>query len=73
MITLLISLLVLCLIFAIAWWILNMIPVPAQFKWIVQVIFAIIFLIALVSLLTGGWGFPSQPRAANGRYVRRLA
>ncbi|HTF70897.1 MAG TPA: hypothetical protein VK638_50330 [Edaphobacter sp.] len=58
MISLLISLLFLCLIFAIFWWILRMIPVPAPFAWVVQVIFAIVFLIALVSLLTGSWGFP---------------
>lgn len=54
MISLLISLLVLVLVFAIFWWILSLIPVPAPFAWIVQVIFAIVFLIALVELLTGG-------------------
>lgn len=54
MLSLLISLLVLCLILAVFWWILGMIPIPPQFKWIVQVIVAIVFLIALIELLTGG-------------------
>jgi hypothetical protein len=58
MISVLISLLILCMIFAIFWWILSLIPVPPQFKWIVQVIAAIFFLIAIVSMLSGGWGFP---------------
>lgn len=54
MISLLISLLILCLILGIFWWILSMIPIPPQFKWVVQVIVAIVFLIALIELLTGG-------------------
>jgi hypothetical protein len=55
MLSLLVSLLVLLVIFAIVWWILSMIPVPAQFAWIVRVVFAIIFLIAMIELLTGGY------------------
>lgn len=54
MLSLLISLLILVLIFAVFWWILGMIPVPAEFAWIVRVIFAIVFLIALIELLTAG-------------------
>ena len=42
MLSMLISLLVLVLICAIVWWILSMIPIPAQFRWVVNVIFAII-------------------------------
>lgn len=54
LISLLISLLIVGLILAVFWWILGMIPIPPQFKWIVQVIVAIVFLIALIELLTGG-------------------
>jgi hypothetical protein len=54
MLSLLVSLLILLVIMAVIWWILSMIPIPAPFVWIVRVIFAIIFLIALISLLTGG-------------------
>ena len=57
MLSLLISLLILLVIFAVVWWILSMIPVPPPFVWIVRVIFAIIFLICLVELLTGGLSF----------------
>ncbi len=53
MLSLLISLLILLVIFSVIWWILTMIPVPPPFVWIVRVIFAIIFLICLISLLTG--------------------
>jgi hypothetical protein len=58
MISLLISLLILLVIFALIWWIISLIPIPPPFTWVVQVIFAIFLLIALVSLLTGSWGFP---------------
>jgi len=52
------SALILCLILGIVWWIITMIPVPAPMVWVVRVIFAIICLIALISLLTGSWAFP---------------
>lgn len=59
MLSILVSLLILLVIFAIVWWILSMIPVPPPFVWIVRVIFAIIFLIALIALLTGSYSlFP---------------
>lgn len=59
MISLLISLLVLILIFAIVWWILSLIPVPPQFRWIAQVVLGIILLLCLLGFLTGGIGFPA--------------
>ena len=34
MLSLLVTLLILLVIFAIFWWILSMIPIPPQFKWI---------------------------------------
>lgn len=55
MLSLLVSLLILLVIMAVIWWILSMIPIPEPFVWIVRVIFAIIFLIALISLLTGSF------------------
>ena len=58
MLSLLISLLILCLILGIVWWILSMIPIPPPFVWVVRVVFAIICLIALISLFTGSWAFP---------------
>lgn len=59
MLGLLISLLIVCLILAICWWILSMIPIPPPMVWVVRVIFAIIALIVLLSLLFGGWTFPA--------------
>ncbi len=54
MISILISLLILCIILAVFWWILSMIPIPEPFRWVVNVIIAIVFLIALIELLNGG-------------------
>jgi hypothetical protein len=61
MLSLLVSLLVLLIIFAVIWWILGMIPIPPQFAWIVRVVFAIIFLIAMIELLTGGYTIIGHP------------
>ena len=55
MLSLLVTLLILLVIFAVFWWILSMIPIPPQFKWIVNVIVGIIFLICIISLLTGNF------------------
>jgi len=54
----LISLLILLVIFAIGWYIIGMIPIPPQLRWIVNVVFAVIFLICMISLLMGYWSFP---------------
>ena len=58
LISLLISLIVLGLILWILWWILSMIPVPPPFAVAIRVVFGLICLIALLSLLFGGWSFP---------------
>ena len=58
MLSMLISLLILCLILGIFWWVLTLIPFPAPIAWVPKVIFAIICLICLITLLTGSWSFP---------------
>lgn len=58
LIGLLISLIILGIVLWILWWILTMIPVPAPFAWVVKVLFALICLLAILSLLFGGWSFP---------------
>jgi hypothetical protein len=58
LISLLISLLVLGLILWLCWWVITLIPLPAPFQVAARVIFALICLIALLSLLFGGWSFP---------------
>ena len=54
MLGLLVTLLIICLIFGIVYWILGMIPIPPQFKWVVNVILAVAFLIVIIDLLLGG-------------------
>ena len=55
MLGLFVTLLIVLVIFAIFWWILQQIPIPPQFKWIVNVVIGIIFLICVISLLTGNF------------------
>jgi hypothetical protein len=64
---LLISLIVLAIVLAVLWWIITMIPVPPPLVWIIRVMFALICLIALLSLLFGGWTFPFAGHGYIGR------
>ena len=61
MIGLLINLLILLLIFGVAWWILTLIPLPPPFAMIVRVVFALILLLVLIEWLLplgAGWHGP---------------
>ena len=51
MISILVTLLIIALIFGVAWWIIGLIPLPPPFKMIAQVVLALIFLIVLIELL----------------------
>ena len=48
--SILISLLVLVLIFALVWWVLDQIPLPAPFGMIVRVIVGVIMIVYLLNL-----------------------
>lgn len=58
MLSLLISLLIVAVILGVMWVILSKIPIPAEIKWLVDVVFLIIALVAVVSILGGYWSFP---------------
>ena len=51
MISVLITILIMCIVFGVIWWILTLIPLPAPFARIAQVVVALIFLIWLLYLL----------------------
>ena len=51
MISVLITILIMCLVLGVIWWILTLIPLPAPFARIAQVVVALIFLIWLLYLL----------------------
>lgn len=51
MLSLLITILVVCIIFALIWWILTQIPLPAPFAQIVRVVVVVIFCIWLIYML----------------------
>lgn len=54
MIGLLINLLILVLVFGVAWWIITLIPLPPPFGLVAQVVLALILLIILIDFLLGG-------------------
>lgn len=60
LIGLLVSLIVLGLILAVAWWCVSMVlpSLPPPIQLAVKVVFALIVLVALLTLLFGGWSFP---------------
>jgi hypothetical protein len=51
---LLLTLLIYLLILAVVYWVITIIPLPAPFKTIALVIFAILVIVVLFNLLTGG-------------------
>lgn len=62
MLTLLVSLILLLVIFGIVYWIVGQIPVPPDFRWIVNVAIGLIFLLAVIGLFWGGYSFfPGHP------------
>jgi len=62
MISFLVTILVMCIIFGLIWWILSIVPLPAPFAQIVRVVLAVIMVIWLIYLLLplagGGFGHP---------------
>lgn len=54
MLALLVTLIVWGVILAIIWWAISQIPVPPPFAWVIRVVFALIVIIMLIQILTGG-------------------
>jgi hypothetical protein len=57
MLSILVTLLIVCLIFGVVYWIISLIPLPAPFGRVAQVIVAVIFLIYLLYMLLPYAGF----------------
>lgn len=53
MLALLINLIVILLVLGVVWWIITLLPLPAPFPLIIQVVFVLIALIVVVDLLLG--------------------
>jgi hypothetical protein len=51
MISLLVTLMVLLLILAIAWWAISQLPLPDPFRWVAIVLIALIAILVLLHLL----------------------
>ena len=58
LIGLLITVIILGLIFYVAYWVLAKIPLPAPFNVVAQVVLGLIVLVVLLSLLFGGISVP---------------
>lgn len=62
MLSILVTILVMCLIFGLIWWIISLIPLPAPFGQVARVVIAVIFVIYLIYMLLplagGGFGHP---------------
>jgi hypothetical protein len=53
MLSLLVSILVVCIVFALVWWILSVIPLPQPIAQIVRVVCVVIMCIWLIYVLLG--------------------
>jgi hypothetical protein len=51
MISLLVTILIMCLIFGLLWWVITLIPLPAPFAQVARVVCALIFVIWIIYLL----------------------
>lgn len=63
--SLLISILIVCLIVGVIYWALSVLPLPPPVRMVVQVVLAIIVVIWLISLLSGG--LPTGPLFPHAR------
>ena len=56
---LLFTLLIYLLILGVVYWVITLLPLPAPFKTVAMVVFAILVIVLLFGLLTGGLGLPA--------------
>jgi heme A synthase len=63
--SLLITLVVYGLIFAIIWWAITQIPAPEPFNWVIRAVFALIVVLVLLSFLGALPGVSLQPIRIN--------
>ena len=58
MISLLLTILILCLVFGLIWWIVSLLPLPAPFGQVARVVVAILFLVIVLYELLPLIGHP---------------
>ena len=58
MISLLLTILILCLVFGLIWWIVSLLPLPAPFGQVARVVVAILFLVIVLYELLPIIGHP---------------
>ena len=62
MLSLFVWLIVICLVIAVAYWIIQQIPLPAPMNMIVRVLFGLVCLVVLLYFVTGALGPPNFHR-----------
>lgn len=55
MIDALISLIVLCIVGGLLWYLVGMLPVPAPMKQVINICFILIMILVLLGVFFGGW------------------
>lgn len=58
LVSLLITLIILGLVLWLFWWVINQIPAPPPINTVIRVVFALLCLVAVISVLFAGWTFP---------------
>ena len=62
MLSLLVTILVVCIIFSLIWWVFTQLPLPAPFAQIARVVIVVLFVVwllyILIPLAGGGLGHP---------------
>lgn len=58
LVSLLVSLIILGFVLWLCWWAISQIPAPPPIDVIIRVVFALVCLVAVLSLLFGQWAFP---------------
>jgi hypothetical protein len=56
MLSMLIGVIILALIFALAYWVISILPLPAPFPLVLNVVLALMAILVLIGLLTGDIG-----------------
>lgn len=59
MINLLLTLVILCVLGSLVWWLVTLLPLPAPMNRIVQALMVLIFILVLIGMVWGGVPIPA--------------
>lgn len=56
MIAVLLNIIILCVVLGLLYWLITLLPIPPQFKQIINVAFILIAILLVLGFAFGGWG-----------------